>query len=159
MASSTKGRAAPAPHKTRGSVSPKATSGRVPVGAAATSAASAAPAASAGLVTQAALPLRPPLQAALDDFARELRKALDKAQADIAALRAELTQLRQRHESHHHGYERPTAGGGGHQWVELRFLQGYIDGEVAGFQKYGFWAHGKSTSDAPLEQLTTGPSA
>ncbi len=92
MASSTNGQAAPVPHKTRGSVSPKATSGRVPVGAAATSAASAAPAASAGLVTQAALPLRPPLQAALDDFARELRKALDKVQADIAALREQLMQ-------------------------------------------------------------------
>jgi hypothetical protein len=50
------------------------------------------------------------------------------------------------------------AGGGGHQWIELRFLQGYIDGEHAGYTKYGIWAHGKSSSDGPSEVATSGPS-
>ncbi len=112
------------------------------------------------------LAARPPIEAALDAFARELRAALDRAVADVAAvraeaaaLRAELAQLRQRYEAHTHTYERSTMGGGGHQWIELRFLQGYIDSEQSAFKNFGIWSHGKSTSDTPPEQQTTGPSA
>lgn len=109
---------------------------------------------------------RPPLEAALDDFTRELRKALDRSTADIAALRTELTQtrteltqLRQRYEAHSHKHQMTSTGGGGNQWIELRHLQGYIDAEQAGYTKYGFWARGKSTPDSPPEAQTGGPSA
>jgi hypothetical protein len=108
---------------------------------------------------------RPPLEAALDAFTRELRKALDRSSADIVALRAELTQvrtelaqLRQRYESHSHTHKMTSTGGGGHQWIELRFLQGYIDGENEGFKKYGIWARGKSSDDTPPDAQTGGPS-
>lgn len=117
-------------------------------------------------VGSGALPLRPPLERALDSFTRELRAALDRGVAETAALRAELAalrtevqQLRQRYEAHTHTYERTTMGGGGHQWIELRFLQGYIDAENPGYEKYGIWARGKSTSDLPPEHPTSGPSA
>jgi hypothetical protein len=109
---------------------------------------------------------RPPLEKALDAFTRELRRALDRATADIAALRAELTlartelaQLRQRYEAHSHLYQKTSTGGGGHQWIELRFLQSYIDGDNEGFKKYGFWVRAKSTDDTPPELQTGGPSA
>lgn len=115
----------------------------------------------------AATALRPPpLEAALGAFTRELRKALDRSTADIAALRAELTQtrtelsqLRQRYEAHSHKHQLTSTGGGGNQWIELRHLQGYIDAEQAGYTKYGFWARGKSTPDSPPEAQTGGPSA
>jgi hypothetical protein len=50
-------------------------------------------------------------------------------------------------------------GAGGHQWIELRFLQDYIDGDKQGYTQYGIWAHGKSGSDQPAEQSTSGPSS
>lgn len=134
-------------------------SGRATVTAPLTSAATP-PAGTASAVLR-----RPPLETALDAFTRELRKALDRSTADIAALRAELTQtraelaqLRQRYEAHTHKHQLTTTGGGGNQWIELRHLQGYIDGEHEGFKKYGFWARGKSAPDAPPESQTGGPS-
>lgn len=138
-------------------------SGRIPTTAGAASAPSAG--LSAGIGSTPLMP-RPPLEAALADFTRELRSALDQASADIAALRteqtqlrAELTQLRQRYDAHTHVYQLPSFGGGGHQWIELRFLQSYIDGEHPGHKKYGIWAHGQSTPDSPPELPTSGPSA
>jgi hypothetical protein len=111
------------------------------------------------------VPLRPPLEKALDAFSRELRAALDRAAADTSALRTEvkslrteLEQLRKRHDAHTHSYQRTQTGGGGRAWIELRFLQGYIDGEHPGFNQYGIWAHGQSTSDQPADQATSGPS-
>jgi len=111
------------------------------------------------------VPLRPPLERALDTFSRELRAALDRAAADTSALRtevntlrAELKQLRQRHDAHTHTYQRTQMGGGGHQWIELPFLQGFIDGEHPGYTKYGIWAREQSTSDQPADQPTSGPS-
>jgi hypothetical protein len=117
--------------------------------------------------TVATTPLRrPPLEAALDAFTRELRGALGRATAEtttlrgeVAAIRAELQQLRQRHDAHTHNYLGTSSGGGGQQWIELRFLQSYIDGEQPGYKNYGIWARGKSTTSAPPEYQTSGPSA
>jgi hypothetical protein len=123
--------------------------------------AGAATAAAAGALATA----RPPLEKALDSFTKELRAALDRGTAETAALRtevkalrAELDALRQRHAAHTHTYTYAQMGGGGHHWIELRFLQGYIDGEHPGFKNYGLWAHGQSTADGPAEQPTSGPS-
>jgi YD repeat-containing protein len=109
---------------------------------------------------------RPPLEAALDTFTRELRAALDRASTDITALRAELAQartelgqLRQRYDAHSHLYQKTSTGGGAHQWIELRFLQSYIDGENQSFKKYGFWVRAKSSDDTPPELQTGKPSA
>lgn len=128
---------------------------------AAVSAGSAAPA-GAGV----ALPLRQPLERALDAFTHELRAALDHSaaestalRAELKALRAELDALRQRYAAHTHAYTHTQTGGGGQQWIELRFLQSYIDAENSGYKNYGIWARGKSTSDLPAEQPTSGPSA
>ncbi len=113
----------------------------------------------------AQVPLGPPLEKALDAFSRELRAALELAAADtsalrteVKALRAELEQLRQRHDVHTHSYQRAQTGGGAHQRIELRFLQGYIDGEDPGYTHYGIWARGQSTPDLPPDQATSGPS-
>lgn len=138
---------------------PATSSGRIPATSAGAVAVAPGTGAAAGIGASPQLTLRPPLEAALDAFTRELRAALDKAGADIAALRAEVTQLRQRFESHTHSYEKTAIGGGGHHWIELRFLQGYIDGEHPGHTKYGIWAHGKSTPDGSPTHQTTGPSA
>jgi hypothetical protein len=159
MATSSKGRATPVARKstakTRAAVS---TPSRLPAAGSTTTTAVKPP-------TVAVVPLRPPLEAALDAFARELRAALDRAAADTAALRAEVatlrteaTQLRQRYESHTHTYQRLTTGGGAQHWIELRFLQSYIDGEHAGFKNYGIWTRGKSTPDVGPDHQTTGPS-
>lgn len=109
---------------------------------------------------------RPPLEAALDAFTRELRVVLDRSSADVAALRAELAQarselaqLRQRYDAHSHIYQKTSTGGGAHPWIELRFLQSFIDGDNASFKKYGFWVRAKSSDDTPPEVQTGKPSA
>lgn len=143
----------------------KATTTRPPTSSSAkpTSATAAAGSAVVGQAGQVAV--RPPLEKALDAFTRELRAALDRSAAESAALRAELStlraevdDLRQRHAAHTHTYTSTQMGGGGHQWIELRFLQGYIDGEKPGYTNYGIWARGKSTSDVPADRPTSGPS-
>jgi hypothetical protein len=159
MATSSKGRATPVARKSTAKIrAAVSTPSRLPAAGSTTTAVKPP--------TVAVLPLRPPLEAALDAFARELRAALDRAAADTAALRAEVvklrteaTQLRQRYESHTHTYQRLTTGGGGQHWIELRFMQGYLDGEHPGFNSYGIWAHGKSTSDLGPDQQTTAPSS
>jgi hypothetical protein len=167
MTTRQKGRAAPLAPKVSGSARAKATTTRPSPSTTIKPPAVVSAASSATVIGQTAQQaLRPPLEKALDAFTRELRSALDRAAADRAALRAEvnalraeLEQLRQRHASHTHSYQLGHIGAGGHQWIELRFLQGYIDGEHPGFTKWGLWAHGKSTSDQPAEQATSGPSA
>lgn len=128
-------------------------------------ASSTSAASSATLAQAPQLAVRPPLEKALDSFTRELRAALDLGKteaaalrAEMKALRAELDALRQRYEAHSHRYAQPSTGGGGGQWIELRFLQSYIDGDYPGYNKYGFWARGQSGSDGPSETATSGPS-
>jgi hypothetical protein len=167
MTTRQKGRAAPLAPKVSGSARANATTTRPSLSTTIKPPAVAPAAGSAAVIGQTPQQaLRPPLEKALDAFTRELRAALDRAatdsaalRAEVNALRAELEQLRQRHASHTHSYQLAHIGAGGHQWIELRFLQGYIDGEHPGYTKYGLWAHGKSTSDLPAERATSGPSA
>lgn len=150
-----KGSAALTARKTRVGVKPSAV--RVPAGA---SAASSNKPSTTGVAGNAGatLPLRPPLEAALDAFARELRGALERSTAELAALRTELAALRQRYEKHSHDYQWPALGSNGTQWIELRFLQSYLDGKHPGYNKWGVFAHGSSASGVS-SKTTTGPSA
>jgi hypothetical protein len=168
MATHKTGRAAPIAAKASGAARANATTSARPPSSATVKppSAAASTASAAGIGQTPQLALRPPLEKALDSFSEELRAALDRAAADttalraeVSALRAELDQLRQRHAAHTHTYQRTLGGAGGHQWIELRFLQDYIDGEKQGYTQYGIWAHGKSGSDQPAEQSTSGPSS
>lgn len=146
--------------RTAKATAPKAASSRPPTSSTVTPPSAAAATAAGTLATP-----RPPLEKALDSFGKELRAALDRGtaeaaalRAEVKALRAELDALRQRHAAHTHSYTSTQMGGGGHHWIELRFLQAYLDGEHPGLNQHGFWVHGQSTSDGPAEKPTSGPS-
>jgi hypothetical protein len=103
-------------------------------------------AATVGISTTPRTPLRTPLERLVD----ELSEA-------VAALQAELAALRQRYGSHTHDYSQPMVGANGHHWVQMRFLNNYIDGEYPQFGNWGFWIHGASTPAQPPHHETGGP--
>ena len=104
--------------------------------------------------TVGSIPLRPPLERSLDGFAGELRKALDAANAAIEALRAEVAQLRARHDQHTHTYSASAPGSGGNFWVELRFLKNHIEGKFPDLDTYKILTRESSN---PGGDHTTGP--
>jgi hypothetical protein len=96
------------------------------------------------------LRLRPPLENAIAEFSEELRKELQRTSAALEALRAELAELRERYESHTHGYKGPP-GEGGFLWFSLAQIRHYVeDGEDKPWDDHGAYLRGSpSTGDAP----------
>jgi hypothetical protein len=78
------------------------------------------------------IPLKPPLESALDAFAREER--------------AELAALRQRYDAHTHSYA-GYPGGGGLLWLGLGLLRNYLDDDDTHLDDHGIFWRGQSNSE------------
>jgi hypothetical protein len=81
------------------------------------------------------IPLKPPLESALDAFAREER--------------AELAALRQRYDAHTHSYA-GYPGGGGLLWLGLGLLRNYLDDDDTHLDDHGIFWRGQSNSEGGL---------